>query len=171
MICKDVLDRLQSYVVGEVSEEERLSIQNHLASCEQCRKEEKITRWLLGALESDVIAEPSPLFVQLVLERVKERAVVLSARVMSALLVLSLVGLSVAGFFFREGLFRLAGELKGSVARVVSGLPLEVSLDQFLLTRIGFIYFISLGFAGLLLTVAIIWFVRYYWKPVVCRAK
>jgi hypothetical protein len=79
-------------------------------------------------------------------------------------------GLSVVGFFFREGLFRLAGGIELSIAKMASGLSVQTLLDEFLLPRMGSIYLISLAFAGLLLTVAIAWAVRYYWAPVECRA-
>lgn len=166
MRCEDVRNRLQNYILGEVSKEERLVIEDHLISCGECKKEEQIVRWLVLTLESDVVEEPSAHFVQSVMEKLPERLPALSIKFLSALLSLTLGGLFGLGFLFREKLFQLAYELQTSIVKVLSSLSPETFLENFLIAKIESIYFVSLGFVCGLVAITIIWFVRYYSEPV-----
>jgi len=172
MRCKDVRSRLQNYVLGEISEGEKLPIENHLNSCQECQKEEQIRRWLIVTLESDVMEEPSANFVQSVMERLPERIPAVSIKFLFAsILSLTLGGLFGLGFLFREKLLQLTYDLQISVAKALSSLDPEAFLANFLMPKMGSIYLVTLGFACLLVTVSIIWFARYYWEPVQYRIE
>jgi tetratricopeptide (TPR) repeat protein len=54
MTCQDVRERLDDYVDGALAEPEKLSVGTHLASCAECRDEERALRALLA----DVAALP-----------------------------------------------------------------------------------------------------------------
>lgn len=166
MKCQDVRRKLQDYVLGETSKEERSSIEGHLVSCQECQKEEQIMRWLVVALESEVIEEPSADFVQSVIERLPGRVADISMKPLFAFLSLVLGGLLGLGFVFREKLLQLTGELEVGIAKALSGIDPEAFVSDFLLPKAPTIYFVALGFACLLVTITIIWFVRYYWEPV-----
>lgn len=171
MKCEEIRSKLQNYVIGEISEEERLAIENHLISCESCQKEIQITRWLFETLDSDVVKEPPVNFVQSVMGRLPERVPTLSVKLLFTSLFLTIGGLFGLGFLFREKLLQFAYNFQTSVARAVSGLDLEAFLENFLIPKIGLIYFVMLGFTLLIATITIIWFARYYWKPVQYRIE
>ncbi len=170
MKCQDVIIRLQDYVLGDVSKEEKLSIENHLMSCQKCQKEEQITRWLVLALESDVVKEPSAHFIQSVVEKLPERIPALSMKPLFAFLFLVLGSLFGVGLVFREALLRLVNDFHTSITNVLAGLDPDAFVASFLMSRATTMYFVSLGFVCLSITITVIWFARYYWAPVQYRS-
>ena len=169
MRCEEVRRRLQSYVIGEVLKEEKLLIKNHLISCQKCQKEELIMRWLVIALESDAIEEPSADFVRLVMEKLPERIPAPSIKPLFVFLSSVLAGFLGLGFVFRERLLQFAGDFQMGVAKALSNLDPEAFVANFVVPKVTTIYLAALGFACLLVTVTVIWFVRYYWAPVQYR--
>lgn len=170
MKCQDVMTRLQDYVLGDVPKEERLSIKNHLMSCQKCQKEEQITRWLVLALESDFVEEPSAHFIQSVVGKLPEKIPALSMKPVFAFFSVALGSLFGVGVLFREALLRLANDFQASIIDVLTGLDPEAFVAGFSVSRATTMYFVSLGFVCLSIAITVIWFARYYWAPVRYRS-
>jgi hypothetical protein len=71
MKCKDIEKTLSAYLEGIVSSEEKEGVENHLSSCQMCRKafdELKRTVALVKGLEQ---VEPPPWFTQKIISRVR----------------------------------------------------------------------------------------------------
>jgi len=166
MRCEEIRSRLQDYVLGETSEDERSAIEDHLSSCSECQQEVQFVKWIVVALESDGVKEPSLSFVRSVMKRLPERVPALSATLLFAPLCFALAGLFGFGFFFREQLAALTGSIEVTVMKALSDFDPEAFVSNSVVPKMELIYLGSLGFACLLVTATLIWFIRYYYGPV-----
>jgi|GEM_PF-2287012 len=164
MTCHQIRRRLQDYVLGEMSQRERLLVSQHLRLCEKCQREEQVTRLLVALLDENTVEHPSADFVQSVMAKLPERAPSLSLWPLFVSLTLAIAGVFGVGYVFRGELLRLAQKSQALAAHVLSRMNLE-ALATNLAPRMDLLYYLVSGVACLLLTLTIIWVATYCREP------
>ena len=73
MKCSRIRRRLSAFLDGEVTEEEKQHILEHLKTCPDCQRELEALHQLSGSLDSFEEIEPSPYFMIHLKQRIAER--------------------------------------------------------------------------------------------------
>src|ERR1041385_3726472 len=70
MNCKNATELLSDYVSGQLDRALTVSLENHLASCENCRKEAEGLRWAWSLLDQAPTVEPPAFFHENLMSRI-----------------------------------------------------------------------------------------------------
>lgn len=165
MRCDRTRKKLQEYITGELTDSEQQSIEQHLSSCHECRREERLMRLLIASLDSDALVQPSPSFVESVVEELPKTVSPSRPRVLQYLAALEVGCVLLIGYLYGDILVSWTRGLRDSLAYLASRLDPAPLFDTSFSPRIEVFYFTAMGFAALLVIAAILWFTRYYRKP------
>ncbi len=122
-------------------------------------------RLLIASLDSDSLVQPSAGFVESVMEELQKSVSPSRPRVLQYLAAMAVGCVLLTGYLYGHVLVDWAHGLRDSVGYLVSRLNPAPLLETSFSSTIELFYFSAIGFAALLVIVGIVWFTRYYYKP------